>query len=354
MAYVPTGRPRGRPKKTADERAQIAKDKIRNKNNKLNFKSDEQYYCQHCGETKVAKEFYKSISVFHNGHLPMCKSCIEDIYNQYCEKYREDGNNNPEKNAVRRICMAFDVYYRDSLYKSALKRQKTKVGENSTISAYLSICQLSQYNDKTYDKTIQEDGGWSVIDIEEKPEVISEKTIKFFGKGFTNEDYEFLQTQYSDWITRHECDTKVQEEIFKQLCFVQLDILKANRMGKDTKDLTMSFQKLLDSAKLQPKQVNSETFSNAQTFGTLIDKWEYERPIPDVDPELQDVDKIGAYLDTFFKGHLAKMMGLKNGVSNLYTKYMKRYTVEKPEYSSDEDNEALFDAIFGNQILDDD
>lgn len=42
------------------------------------------------------------------------------------------------------------------------------------------------------------------------------------------------------------------------------------------------------------------------------------------------------------------MMGLKNGLSNLYNKFMKKYTVEKPEYKDDENNEALFDAIFGN------
>ena len=45
-------------------------------------------------------------------------------------------------------------------------------------------------------------------------------------------------------------------------------------------------------------------------FGTLIDKWENTRPIPEIDEELKDVDNIGVYLDVFFKGHLAKMMGM--------------------------------------------
>ena len=42
----------------------------------------------------------------------------------------------------------------------------------------------------------------------------------------------------------------------------------------------------------------------------------------------------------------------KNGLSKFYTKDMKKYTVEKPEYEGDEDNEALFDAIFGGDISD--
>ena len=106
----------------------------------------------------------------------------------------------------------------------------------------------------------------------------------------------------------------------------------------------------MDTGGIKPKQNNMDTLSEAQTFGTLIAKWENERPLPEIDPELQDVDKIGTYIDVFFRGHLAKMMGLKNGLSNLYNKYMKRYTVNKPEYEGEEDNEVLFDAIFGNQI----
>ena len=129
-------------------------------------------------------------------------------------------------------------------------------------------------------------------------------------------------------------------------------MLKATRAKEDTKDLNATFQKLLDTAKLQPKQNSGDTTSNNQTFGTLIDKWENTRPLPEIDEDLRDVDKIGLYVDVFFRGHLAKMMGLKNGLSKLYTNFIKKYTVEKPEYNDDEDGEALFDAIFGNANVD--
>ena len=178
--------------------------------------------------------------------------------------------------------------------------------------------------------------------------------MRFFGAGFSDEDYEYLKTEYDDWVARHECKTKAQEEIFKRICFKQLEILKATRRGEDTKNLDDTFQKLIDTAKLQPKQYSGDTTADNQTFGTLIDKWENTRPLPEIDEELKDVDKIGLYINIFFKGHLAKMMGLKNGLSSLYTKFMKKYTVEKPEYSDDENSEILFDTIFGNQSLDSD
>ena len=181
-----------------------------------------------------------------------------------------------------------------------------------------------------------------------------QNTIDFFGSGFTDEDYKYLKREYDDWTARHECNTKAQEEVFKRICFKQLEILKATRRGEETKNLDATFQNLLDTAKLQPKQNSGEATADNQTLGTLIDKWENERPLPEIDEELRDVDKIGRYIDIFFKGHLAKMMGLKNGFSNLYNKFMKKYTVEKPEYNDEENSEVLFDAIFGNASLNSD
>lgn len=46
------------------------------------------------------------------------------------------------------------------------------------------------------------------------------------------------------------------------------------------------------------------------------------------------------------------MMGLKNAFTPLYDRFMKKYTVKKPQYNEDEDTEVLFDQIFGPKIED--
>ena len=339
--------PRGRP----------PKNKEINKETKPTKPTKEKFKCFNCRNEYVEANYYNSNSEFYKavGKIPYCKQCIEKFY-QYCfDKYTNEGCLTPEKKAVKKLCMFFDIYYVDKVFNSVMQKAKESSNDISIIGQYMRIIQLQQYNlkNETYDNTME---------LEEKEEFINsfgsgsegrkadKKTVDFFGSGFTDEDYEFLQEQYDDWVTRHECQTKAQEEVFKRICFKQLEILKATRRGEDTKNLDDTFQKLLDTAKLQPKQNSGETMSDAQTFGTLIDKWENERPLPEIDEELKDVDKIGLYLDVFFKGHLAKMMGLKNGHSNLYSQYMKQYTVERPEYESDEDSEALFDAIFGNAM----
>lgn len=329
-----------------------------------NLTNPEELHCQYCNDLRNAEEFYDSDSKFYRttGKIPYCKSCIDEFYNCFLDEYKQSGYRNPEKKAVERICMAFDLYYSDAIFDKVMERYSPENASTTIISSYLRYVKLYQYRKKNYNSTIAEkfkdikDEALS-MSIHRKEDIKKTKeydeSVKFFGDGFEPEDYVFLQEQYNDWTSRHECQTKSQEEIFKQICFTQLELLKATRSKQDTKDLNVTFLKQLDAAKLQPKQNHGETIADNQTFGTLIDKYENTRPLPEIDEDLKDVDKIGLYLDVFFRGHLAKMMGLKNGLSNLYTKFMKKYTVEKPEYNDDSDGEALFDAIFGNATLDD-
>ena len=316
------------------------------------------YTCLYCGNEYVDTNYYNTNSEFYIniGKLPYCKQCIEKFYQYYFDKYTNEGCVTPERKAIKRLCMAFDIYYREDVFNSALKKVREGDIIISPMSQYMKLIQLFQYNrnKETYENTITKEEEKELIaniPLEDSDDFkVDEKTIEFFGAGFTDADYKFLKREYEDWTARHECKTKTQEEIFKDICFNRLQNLKALQKGEETKDITAAFQKMLDSGKLQPKQNSGDTMADNQTFGTLIDKWENTRPLPEIDEELKDVDKIALYINIFFKGHLAKMMGLKNGLSNLYTKFMKKYTVEKPEYYNDETSDALFDAIFGGDL----
>lgn len=319
-------------------------------------------HCMCCNKKLDSKEFYDSDSEFYRsiGKIPYCKECIDKFYNEYLKKYKALGYSNPDRKAVERICMLFDLYYSNKIFDSALKKLEDNAGA-TIVSMYVRLVKLYQYRKKNYDTTIVEkyksanDKG-SSMSIYDEEDANNNETIKeskkIFGNGFENDDYLELYNQYCDWTARHECNTKAQEEVFKNICLTQLQLSKAIKAGNvsDAKDLSTQLQKWLDTGKLQPKQNAGDVVSDTQTFGTLIDKWENTRPIPEIDEELRDVDEIGLYIDVFFKGHLSKMMNLKNGFSNLYDKFMKKYTVDKPEYDVDESNEALFDAIFGHDL----
>lgn len=323
--------------------------------------SQSKYRCFNCEKEYVESNYYKSSSIFYGniGKIPYCKQCIGRLYQYFLEKYTNEGCLTPEKKAVKRLCMAFDIYFNEKAFDDAINNAKKREKNISALGAYINMIQLSQFKGKSYEDTIsdeEKDDFIASISSNISDDIdIDEKTINFFGAGFSNEDYKFLQREYDDWTARHECKTKAQEEVFKDICFNRLQNLKALRLNEDTKDITASFQKLLDSGKLQPKQNAGDTTADNQTFGTLIDKWENTRPLPEIDEELRDVDKIGYYIDTFYKGHTCKMLNVKNAFSNLYSSMMKKFTVNKPEYNLDEDSydsEINFDTIFGDQSSD--
>ena len=292
----------------------------------------EKHECLYCGKSYVDTNYYNSNSMFYSniGRLPYWKQCIERLYQYYSRKYANDGYPYPERKAVKRLCMAFDIFYKEDVFNSAIRNYKESDANvmTSPMSQYMRVIQLTQYNrnKETYENTLEKENQHELADaapIDTSNDFEADKaTIDFFGAGFNNEDYEFLKREYEDWTARHECKTKAQEEVFKDICFNRLQNLKALRKGEETKDITAAFQKLLDSGKLQPKQNAGDTTADNQTFGTLIDKWENERPLPEIDEELRDVDKIALYIDVFFRGHLSKMMGLKSALSNLYNKFI--------------------------------
>lgn len=319
----------------------------------------EKYKCFFCGNEYVDTNYYKSSSKFYSniGYIPFCRQCIEKFYQQYYEKYTNEGCLTPEENAVKRVCMAMDIYYSKTNFDSSMNKIRRDNTNISPMGQYMRTIGFTQYKGKSYDDTIAEEENekltTSLLDMSNiSDREVDEKIIEFFGAGFSDDDYKFLDREFKDWTTRHVCETKAQEEVFKRICFKQLEILKATRLGEDTKNLDDTFQKLLDTAKLQPKQNSGEAVSDAQTFGTLIDKWENTRPIPEVEEELKDVDKIGLLIHIFFTGHMAKVLNLGSSLSNLYDKFIKKYTVEKHIDSGESDNEVLFDKIFGKKNID--
>ena len=100
---------------------------------------------------------------------------------------------------------------------------------------------------------------------------------------------------------------------------------------------------------IKPNQNSGDSLVNQLSFDQMIEKWEEEKPIPEPEGVFKDIDKIGMLIDVFFRGHMAKMMGIKNAFSTIYEKFMSKYTVTKPQYDEGADGETLFNRIFGEE-----
>lgn len=313
-----------------------------------------EFYCTCCGKkyTKQKGNFPFSNSPLFAGNLgytTICKPCVDKYFITLTDFY--SGN---EEKAVDRMCQIFDWYYNDDILAATRKIS----ADRSRIGAYPSKSQLPQYKKRgiTYLDTVKDRASVNIndsSDLEEAKEGLNDlkvrkRTISMFGMGYSTEQYKFLQEQYDDWTSRCEAKTKAQEELFKNLCIAQLNIQIAQQTGGKVKDAMDTFQSLLGSANLKPVQKNDNVLADSQSFGTLIKKFEEEKPIPEPDPEWKDVDGIVKYITVYFLGHLCKMIGIKNNYARMYDEEMNKYRVKKPQYEGDD--EALFDSVFGGAM----
>lgn len=331
-------------------------------------------HCLCCNKEDESDNYYDSDSLQYRtyGKIPYCTTCIEKMYLEYLTKFKVLNKGDAEKHATQRICMMLDLYYKDSIFESAMefhkKNVQTSKNSASFIAQYVRFSKMYQYRKKNYFTTIEDDfkkvreeaaeKQGTVLSTFDKSTTETQKKIiqatKIFGEGFPEEDYLFLLDQYEDWTSRHECKTKSQEEIFKAICFNRLKAHKANLAGDDTKDLDRTFKDLLDTGKLQPKQNKESIIADKMRMGDMISMWEnvIKKPVPKATGHLADIDHI-AELDGFMRGHTIVSVGEKpNSYSETYKKIMRKYTVGKPEFDEDNyDSDDTFDRIAG-EVLD--
>lgn len=311
--------------------------------------------CPKCNTWQKADTAFYYDKGYATNRYPVCKRCIQlEVEQRKSDREEPNETKDSVKKVLQKMDRIFDENFYDECVKGALDGVKEK-NRQSPFATYITAIQsLPNWKDnrtgrpKSWSESIFIDEiDQSAEDINENSRIIK-AARKRFGSDHPLSDLYFLETQYEDWVSRYECNTKAQEEIFERLSWKKLEINKATRNGLPTKDLDQTYQNLLNTANISPKQTGMDTFADAQTMGTLLQKYEETRPLPEIDEELRDVDKIGLYIDVFFRGHAAKMLGLKNMFTSIYEKVMSKYTVKPPEYTDDEDSEDIFYKVFGS------
>ncbi len=347
------------------------------------------YRCTCCGNYYTAQRgnflsSYSSLYAGWGGFYPVCKSCLSKYYDWLLADIC-DGD---EAKAVRRMLQLLDLPFDNAVYAKALAAAETPFMVVSTYIQRLTGTALRKHN-ATYANTMYEEhkaaaeeaasfeqwksdyeqytlddayakaqaeidelkteierlrAGVSdemsdeAID-ENEPEIDEEhlrEMVQRFGAGFSNEDYEYLQAQYEDWIDCYPCEIKIQEELFKNISLAQLNIIKAQHSDNgDVAKATKAFNDLVLLANIAPKQ-QKDLITEADTFGTMIQRWEEHRPIPAPAPEWEDVDGIKRYISAWFLGHLSKMFGKKNDWAQMYEDEIAPYTAHPPSYQDDD------------------
>lgn len=301
--------------------------------------------CMCCGKIYDVRKgnFSKTQSQWfmgNDGYLPWCNECREQMFDFYAKKY------NDEDEAIDRLAMMFDTYVDDKILEASDHAQTY----TPKINTYMGRLNMKQHAGKSYDDVIDRKKKEALAAGRVANTKVTQKMRNFWGAGLDEQDYLFLDDHYQNLITRHECKTAAQEILFKRIAKGELNCEKADATGdtKKIKEANDNLQNLMGSAQIKPNQTNDNALAETNTFGTLIQKWEEEEPIPEPAPEWQDVDGIGKYFRVWVLGTLLKMFHLKNPYQDEYDEEMEKWTAHKPESMEDDSADtSLRETIFG-------
>lgn len=280
--------------------------------NKTKSKSSSKKTCENCNSSKSLGEFYNADKMFFpSGKMHICKDCALKIV----EINGHDG-------FLGLLRMLDKPLYQD-LYKEDVPDY---VRMMNSMPQYRNV----GYNDSDSLKMIN-----SVSSIKRgKPKELSEEEMQnseeFWGEGFSEKSLIWLNNELQEYGSQYDISAKAMENLIKEVCLTQLDIRNKRADSKDVKNELKTLQDLLGSSNMKPQQESGANSVDQETFGTLIKKWENERPIPEPDEMWKDVDNIGRYIRTFFLGHMARMFNKENPYQDEYEEEIGKYTVSPP------------------------
>lgn len=244
--------------------------------------------CTCCGAEKREKEFYMSKAYIYKsiGRIPICKLCLGNVYDKYFSRYQN------EKEALYYMCRSISICFSMSCYNATM--QEITNGKKSNVWQ-IYMTKLNSIGSKN-----GAGDDFDTSDNIESKEIIyeddgSEASIRW--GNLPKADLDFLEFNYNQWVTRHQCETRAEEILYEEITQLQLDIKKTRETGGDTVKKVEALQKLMASANIRPLDQNAMNVNeNLMLWGTVVSTVEQNEPC-----EYFEEEKRKEYRD--FKGY---------------------------------------------------
>lgn len=251
----------------------------------------EEFRCVCCGHKYKRQKNYFSVTkspVFagNNGYLPICKSCIGQLFDKYTDFFGGD-----EEQALERMCQLTDMYVDETAWVYS-RKAGADANRMSDYMARLNI--VPEARGKTYSDTIvkrfeesEEQKAAAEAKAAEEERLlktvegrvesgVDEEVVRRFGPGFDSGDYDVMQYEYNTWVDQ--CGSPIdkrQEELYVTICGLKLNLQKsiqsnANNIGT----VANSYKSFIEAATTEiedrKKKAEAEAANNYKPLGVMI------------------------------------------------------------------------------------
>jgi len=277
--------------------------------------SDESYRCSCCGHKYAKQEGNFNVSKSpiykgNNGYMTICKRCIGQLFDQYIDFFDKD-----EDAAMERICQITDMYVDETAWAASRKIS----ADRNRMSAYVAKLNLTQSNSgSTYADTLIKRWESEAENAENADQAaqngIDIETVRRFGLGFSDSDYDAMQTEYDSWVKKEgKPIDKRQDELYVTMCFLRLNLQKSVQgAGGNIGTVANSYKSFIEAAttEIEDRKKAAAEAVELKPIGMLYRDIEQFTPAEFYkDKKLySDFDKLGEYIERFMARPLRNLL----------------------------------------------
>lgn len=267
-------------------------------------------YCRVCQKTLSLKpNFYEAtnLNLDTNGHMSICKTCCNDLYDKYFAIHGD------METSINLVCMDLDMKFSEVALKQTQGHVTRMLEKGTKVKAVFGVykSKLSTIARRTtnvscYRYHESDNLGYlapkAKIDI--GGEKFSDELLLFWGEGFTQDDYVFLESELANWKKTHRCDNQAEITLLKEICIKILDIRKRRASGKATATAISELQALFRTASVDPAKANiASSGKSYDTWGMWIKEIEQFRPAEwhSKQEKYKDMDGFLPYIKDFIE-----------------------------------------------------